>query len=57
MQLDEIEAGMRQLKAQIIYQYVETLSPLTWCTLAIIFAGLAFTFYKVNRMVNKAHMF
>ena len=48
---------MRQLKERIVYEYVESSSFLTIFGLSAIFVGLAFTFYKVNKMVNKAHLF
>lgn len=55
--LDEIEEGVRQMKERIVYEYVESSSTMTMVGLGAIFAGLAFTFYKVNKLVNKAHMF
>ena len=48
---------MRGLKENIIRQYEEDTSLLTTVVLFAIFAGLGFTFFKVNKMVNKAHMF
>lgn len=40
-----------------MYEYVESMSYLTIFGLLAIFLGLGFTFYKVNKMVNKAHLF
>lgn len=57
LQLDEIESSVRKLKTNIVNKYTEETSVLTMIVLAAIFAGLAFTFVKVNKMVNKAHMF
>lgn len=57
MQLAEIESSVRSLKTNILTKYTEETSVLTMIVLAGIFAGLAFTFLKVNKMVNKAHMF
>ena len=48
---------MRQLKDKIVYEYVEQTSTFTLCILVAIFGGLAFTFFKVNKLINKAHMF
>ena len=48
---------MTTLKGIIVEQYSETYSTLTTVSLVVIFLGLAFTFYKVNKMVNKAHLF
>ena len=45
------------LKDKIVYEYVESTSTLTTLILIAIFAGLAFTFFKVNKLINKAHMF
>lgn len=45
------------MKERIVYEYVESSSTMTMVGLGAIFAGLAFTFYKVNKLVNKAHMF
>jgi len=55
--LDEVEEGVRQLKDKIVYEYVEQTSTLTLVILVAIFGGLAFTFFKVNKLINKAHMF
>lgn len=57
MQLDEIEVAVRRLKTNIVNNYAEETSVLTLLILVAIFAGLGFTFLKVNKMVNKAHMF
>ena len=48
---------MSELKQRIVAVYIEETSTFTICALVAIFSGLAFTFYKVNKMVNKAHMF
>ena len=45
------------MKERIVYEYVESSSTMNMVGLGAIFAGLAFTFYKVNKLVNKAHMF
>lgn len=55
--MDEVEEGVRQLKDKIVYEYVEQTSTLTLVILVAIFGGLAFTFFKVNKLINKAHMF
>ena len=57
LQLNEIEDGIRELKQRIVNEYVESSSTLTIVVLVLLFAGLGFTFYKVNKLVNKAHMF
>jgi len=55
--LDTVEDGVRQLKDKILYEYVEQTSTLTMLILIGLFAGLAYTLFKVNKLVNKAHMF
>ena len=55
--LDTIEEGVRKLKEKILYEYVEQTSTITILVLVAIFAGLGFTTFKVNRMLNKAHVF
>ena len=45
------------MKERILYEYVEQTSTFTMFILIVIFAGLAFTALKVNRMLNKAHVF
>ena len=48
---------MTTLKSLIVEQYSESYSTVTMVSLVVIFLGLAFTFFKVNKMVNKAHLF
>ena len=55
--VQEIETGVRAMKEKIVYEYVESLSWLTIFGLICIFGGLGFTYYKVNKLVNKAHLF
>lgn len=52
-----MESGVRLLKERIVAEYVESTSTLTWIVLAVIFSGLAFTFVKVNNLINKAKFF
>jgi len=48
---------VRELKQKIVYEYVEQTSTVTFMVLVALFSGLALTFFKVNKMVNKAHIF
>jgi len=55
LQLDQIKLGIEELRSKIVYEYVEQLSAFTMMALFAVFSGLAFTFYKVNKMTSKAH--
>ena len=57
LMLNEIELGIRQLKQSIVDKYIEEMSTLNMVVLIAIFGGLGFMFMKVNKLVNKAHLF
>ena len=57
LMLNEIELGIRQLKQSIVDKYIEEMSTLNMIVLVAIFGGLGFMFMKVNKLVNKAHLF
>lgn len=44
------------MKAKVVYEYVEALDTLTMCFLIGILLSIAFTVYKVNKVLAKPHM-
>ena len=52
-----MEDGIRDLREKIVYEYVESTSTFTMLILVCIFGALAFTVFKVMKLVQKAHMF
>ena len=55
--VDEIYYGVTALKQNIVEKYVVESTTFDICVLVAIYGGLAFMFFKVNKLVNKAHLF